>query len=287
MAKEEMKREINESRARDVLVQRLLNALHTLPVDGAMGIFDKLRQGETIESIAAPLDSSQDDPQAVVGSPVQRNVSPADQRTYSHPHSSTSNVGTNATTSTDETYQSNDNRKGGTPRTKAWTDVGTEKLRRHLMALYFTWIHPTHMLFSEQHFVDSYEKGYDTHCSVALVNAICAMACNYLHPDWESNMRARNTAGTGVVIPPVNVKLLRHEFMSEAHHRMRAPEYGRITTLQALALMSLVDAGTGESQKARMTVRKATQYLLNAKPHRAEEVVVWQITVWGIYTLDV
>lgn len=49
----------------------------------------------------------------------------------------------------------------------------------HLLALYFSWIHPSYQFFSREQFLLDFQSGKANHCGKILVNAIAAFACRY------------------------------------------------------------------------------------------------------------
>ncbi|KAL0261767.1 hypothetical protein SLS55_003198 [Diplodia seriata] len=68
-----------------------------------------------------------------------------------------------------------------------WT-FANPQLTDHLIALFFTWVHPIHMLFSEYYFMRSFSDGDRDYCSPAMVNMMCAMGCHY-HTDPSGDER--------------------------------------------------------------------------------------------------
>ena len=70
-----------------------------------------------------------------------------------------------------------------------WTKVTKcYKLIGHLFDLYFTWVHPVHMLFSELDFKHDFRRDIETHCSASLVNVIYAIECNLLECEDLGNI---------------------------------------------------------------------------------------------------
>lgn len=89
-----------------------------------------------------------------------------------------------------------------------WTRVTEDDDKiHHLMALYFAWVHPAHMFFSEQHFIDSFRSHDGRYCSAALVNAICALGSRYC-VDKDGN--------------EVAIKRLGERFTQQVHVELRA-----------------------------------------------------------------
>ena len=153
-----------------------------------------------------------------------------------------------------------------------WTRVTTShKLVGHLFDLYFTWVHPVHMLFSELDFKQDFRGNIDINCSASLVNAICAMACNMLESE-DVDRRSRMDAVT-----------LRDGFMNEARATLTPDSYSYMTSVQTLAIMFLVELSSGKARKAVGYLRSAVDNLNSNQSLLSEEAN--EITVWGLHTL--
>ena len=156
-----------------------------------------------------------------------------------------------------------------------WTKVTkSHRLIGHLFDLYFTWVHSVHMLFSELDFKHDFRRGIETHCSASLVNVICAMGCNLLESEDVGNIRSHTDAAT-----------LRNCFMNEAGATLTPSSYGYMTSVQTLAVMFLVELGSGKARKGIGYLRSALDNMTNGKgPPLSEEA--HEITVWGLHTLN-
>ncbi|KAL8758085.1 MAG: hypothetical protein Q9184_004029 [Pyrenodesmia sp. 2 TL-2023] len=153
-----------------------------------------------------------------------------------------------------------------------WTKISlSQTLLGHLFDLYFTWVHPVHMLFSENDFRDSYTNNDETYCSSALVNAICAMACHLMDP---------NDTDTDV-----DIDKLMNGFMNQARQEVRPQNYMHLTSVQALAVMYLADLSSGRARSAIGYLRASVEFLkaaeLDGQSPKARE-----ISLWGIQTLN-
>ena len=156
-----------------------------------------------------------------------------------------------------------------------WTRVtADEQLMRHLLNLYFTWVHPVHMLFSELDFLEDFASRKRTYCSSALVNAIFAMACHLLddHGDYAAGK-------------DLDAETLREGFMNEARNLTQPEDYTKMTAIQAFAVMFLVDLSSGKALKATGYLRLAADGLrsMNDSEHSAESV---ELSSWGVHTLN-
>lgn len=156
-----------------------------------------------------------------------------------------------------------------------WTKVTiSRKLLGHLFDLYFTWVHPVHMLFSELDFKHDLSANMQTNCSASLVNAICAMGCNLLESEDVGDRRNRIDAAT-----------LRDGFMNEARAALTPSSYCYMTSIQTLAVMFLVELGSGKARKAIGYLRSAVDNLTNSNGAPLSEEAN-EITVWGLHTLN-
>ncbi len=113
-----------------------------------------------------------------------------------------------------------------------WTTITSDQaVLDHLFQLYFSWVHPVYTLFSEGHFVDSYRRQSDQYCSSILVNFICAMACHIC---------------TYLEVAETDFKHLGYSFSEAVRAGIDAKDK-RITTIQAFAVMFLVDCARGKA----------------------------------------
>ncbi|KAF8861070.1 hypothetical protein BDZ45DRAFT_286779 [Acephala macrosclerotiorum] len=171
------------------------------------------------------------------------------------------------------TFETSDHEMGGVSAASKWTTITSDTaVLDHLFQLYFAWVHPVHTLFDEGHFVDCYKRQLDDYCSSVLVNAICAMAC-HLHPAVEGE--------------EVDFEQLGAEF-SEAMRIEIDPVGKRITTIQAFAVMFLVDCARANGLRASSYLRIATNNLRSVVPRDTEGFgEVWKNTVRGVRNLNV
>lgn len=129
-----------------------------------------------------------------------------------------------------------------------WTSVTSDPvILDHLFQLYFAWIHPVHTLFSEGHFVNSFRYNSKLFCSPVLVNAMCALAC-HLHANADTD----------------EIEQLGLSFSDAARAEIE-PDDGCLTTIQALAVMFLVDFARGHSLRASSYLNVASRSLSNVR----------------------
>ncbi|TVY44768.1 Nitrogen assimilation transcription factor [Lachnellula subtilissima] len=180
---------------------------------------------------------------------------------------------TSPRTSHHSTFEGADHEMGGTSSSNKWTTVTSDSaVLDHLFQLYFAWVHPVHTLFSEGRFVDSYKRQSTKYCSSTLVNAICAMAC-HLHSVADSDERDFVQLG---------------EDFSDAVRDDMSPEDKTITTVQAFAVMFLIDSARGKGLRASSYLRVATDSLSNVAYQTSDGFAeVWKNTVRGVQNLNV
>ena len=156
-----------------------------------------------------------------------------------------------------------------------WTQVtSSPKLVSHLFDLYFTWVHPVHLLFGELEFKHDFRNNEEVYCSVPLVNAICAMACHLLDSEHVGDRRKSIDAAT-----------LREGFMKEARENLTPAAYSLMTSTQTFAVMYLVEISSGKARNAIGYLRSAVDNLqASGQGPQSDEVL--ELTMWGIQTLN-
>ena len=155
-----------------------------------------------------------------------------------------------------------------------WTNVTTEaELIEHLVKLYFTWIHPVHMLFDQDHFISSFKSCSNAYCSPALVNVICAMSCHLLHDTRDDDEQTQS-----------GIESLRKDFLKESQSLMKDADFEKMTSIQTYAIMFLVELGCGHGLIASSHLRFAVESLI-AKQTSEQTSEAEEVTAWGILTL--
>ena len=155
-----------------------------------------------------------------------------------------------------------------------WTNVSTEAdLIEHLIKLYFTWIHPAHMLLDQEHFMSSFKDCSDVYCSSALVNIICAMSCHLLHDTRDDDEQTKS-----------GIESLRTQFVNESKFSMKNADFEKMTSIQTYAIMFLVELGSGHGLIASSHLRLAQESLL-AKQKSEQSSEAEEVAAWGVLTL--
>ena len=160
-----------------------------------------------------------------------------------------------------------------------WTDVSLDaRMISHLLDLYFAYVHPVHLLFSEWEFKRCFQANDSTHCSRALVNAMCAMAC-YLYEN--------KPVGDGRFIDlqiTTKTATLRNGFLSEAKKTLNESNYKIMTSVQTFAVMYLIDLSSGNARTALGYLEAALEGLkaIKESPQSNESK---ELTYWGVRNL--
>ncbi|KAF7546590.1 hypothetical protein G7Z17_g8337 [Cylindrodendrum hubeiense] len=175
-----------------------------------------------------------------------------------------------------------------------WTRVTQDtQLITHLMNMYFNWHYPYFTTLSKTMFFRDFMKGKSglgrgtAYCSSLLVNAMLALGCHF-----TSVAGAYGTAGDS--------RTKGDHFFAEAKRLIiENDEYEkpRLVTVQALALMSVREAGCAREAKgwvySGMSFRMAEDIGLNLDVGELDkermsdhEIDARRITFWGCYLFD-
>ncbi|GAD98960.1 C6 transcription factor (NirA), putative [Paecilomyces variotii No. 5] len=170
-----------------------------------------------------------------------------------------------------------------------WTRVtDDEQLIGHLMTMYFTWHYAYFTTLSKELFYRDYVRGRSSqYCSSLLVNAILALGCHF--SSWEG---AREDPSDSATAGDHFFKEAKRLILEHDEH-----EKAKLCTVQALALMSVREAGCGREGKgwvySGMSFRMAYDLGLNLDPTSLgannlseEEIDARRITFWGCFLFD-
>jgi Fungal specific transcription factor domain/Fungal Zn(2)-Cys(6) binuclear cluster domain len=172
----------------------------------------------------------------------------------------------------------------------SWTPVTPDKeLILHLINMYFCWHYAYFTTLSKDLFYRDFLQGRSTqYCSSLLVNAMLTLGCHFtLRPAARARPDDPATAGD--------------HFFKEAKRLMHEnDEFAstKVCTVQALALMSVREAGCGREGKgwvySGMSFRMAMDLGLNVDAPglgqdstlSAEDIDARRITFWGCFLFD-
>jgi hypothetical protein len=181
----------------------------------------------------------------------------------------------------------------------SWSNVtDDQELTLHLLQMYFTWHYTYFAALSKSLFYRDFYKGRSAltysrkteYCTPLLVNAMLALGCHFTA--WPAAREDRDDASTAG-----------NHFFKECKRLIMVDdefEKPRLATVQALALMSVREAGCGREAKgwvySGMSFRMACDLGLNldsgalvgAKESGIddEEIDARRITFWGCFLFD-
>lgn len=170
-----------------------------------------------------------------------------------------------------------------------WTTVTKNKeLIRHLLTMYFTWHYAYFTTLSKHLFYRDFVRGSPSqYCSPLLVNTMLALGCHFsAWPASRADPEDSATAGDHFF------KEAKRLLLNHGEH-----ERAKLCTVQALALMSVREAGCGREGKgwvySGMSFRMAYDLGLNvdatelyASNLSEEEADARRITFWGCFLFD-
>ncbi|KLJ09729.1 hypothetical protein EMPG_14852 [Blastomyces silverae] len=171
-----------------------------------------------------------------------------------------------------------------------WTRVTKSKeLIRHLLTMYFTWHYAYFTTMSKKLFYRDFIKGRSTqYCSSLLVNAMLALGCHF--SSWPA---ARSDPNDSATAGDHFFKEAKRLILENDEH-----ERAKLCTVQALALMSVREAGCGREGSgwvySGMSFRMAYDLGLNvdgtgiASSHSLteEDIDARRMTFWGCFLFD-
>lgn len=175
----------------------------------------------------------------------------------------------------------------------SWTNVTKDsKLLIHLINMYFTWHYTSFATLSKNLFYRDFLLGKPIHdgrqkteyCTSLLVNAMLALGCHF-------------TSVPASRLDPLNSATAGDHFFKEAKRLILENdehENPRLPTVQALALMSVREAGCGREAKgwvySGMSFRMAYDLGLNVESATStrddQETDARRITMWGCFLFD-
>lgn len=249
-----MVREIRDLQEKNNWVEHILRAIST--DDSGTEVIQRLKNGESYRSVAQSLGRPP--------FPDIPDLSPKSQRQLS-----------DALMDYDKDVASDRDSESGIRYDGEWTSVTSDHaFIDHLFSLYFTWVHPVHMLFSQNHFISSYRNHCNLYCTSSLVNAICAMGCLFLGEKGKYSTEDGSDPDK-----------LRPRFMEEARSLIKPKHYNTRTMVQTFAVMFLVELGHGQGARATSYIRLAAD-AMNSLQDNNYSTEAMEITKWGIYALN-
>lgn len=175
----------------------------------------------------------------------------------------------------------------------SWTEVTSDpELVVHLLNMYFTWHYTYFTTLSKSLFWRDFLLGNSSrnskrkteYCTPLLVNAMLALGCHFTSwPHARANPKDSATAGDHFF------KEAKKLILQNDEH-----ENPKLATVQALALMSVREAGCGREARgwvySGMSFRMAYDLGLNIDSGSANldetEVDARRVTIWGCFLFD-
>ena len=165
-----------------------------------------------------------------------------------------------------------------------WTTVTRDKsLVRFLIQVYFCWVHPFYCFFSEDLFLNDMLDYRGAYCSSLLVNAVLAVASHY-----TDKVEAR--------ADPHDHDTIGDHFFEEAKRILNQDDAGNLTTVQALALMSLHEVSSGRINSGYQYSGRCMRMLVELGLHLSSgldrsklDQKDWEarkITFWACHSYD-
>ncbi|KAL8826738.1 MAG: hypothetical protein Q9170_007289 [Blastenia crenularia] len=174
----------------------------------------------------------------------------------------------------------------------SWTEVTKDyELIVHLMNMYFTWHYTYFTTLSKSLFYRDFllgkppaeTKRRTEYCTPLLVNAMLALGCHFT--SWST---ARSNPADSATVGDHFFKEAKRLILENDEH-----ESPRLATVQALALMSVREAGCGREAKgwvySGMSFRMAYDLGLNVDSgllNLDEETDARRMTIWGCFLFD-
>ena len=175
----------------------------------------------------------------------------------------------------------------------SWTEATPDPvLVMHLINMYFTWHYTYFATLSKSLFYRDFRQGKPVHgsrhkteyCTSLLVNAMLALGCHFT--SWPASRD-----------DPLNSATAGDHFFREAKRLILTNdehENPRLATVQALALMSVREAGCGREAKgwvySGMSFRMACDLGLNVDSGSSncdeQEMDARRMTIWGCFLFD-
>ena len=175
----------------------------------------------------------------------------------------------------------------------SWTEVTSDpELVVHLLNMYFTWHYTYFTTLSKTLFYRDFllgkpppeTKRKTEYCTSLLVNAMLALGCHFTA--WPA---ARGDSSDSATAGDHFFKEAKRLILENDEH-----ENPKLATVQALALMSVREAGCGREARgwvySGMSFRMAYDLGLNIETalshHDDQEIDARRITIWGCFLFD-
>ncbi|CAN9196688.1 unnamed protein product [Alternaria alternata] len=310
------KKDIDNLKTRNSTLQTLIQAILNYPEDEVAHLVQQIRTCESLDSVAEAIiakengEDDEDEPISPVTTPI---MAPA-KGTFESQLSgkmgelrledgSTRYIGGTShliylgkgseEAESPDTYSEDQYPEAQDPFC-SWTTVTSDpELVQHLISMYFCWHYSFFTTLSKNLFLQEFRLGKPPlgsarktqYCSPLLVNAMLALGCHFT--SWPAARAIRDDSATA---GDHFFKEAKRLIMEDDLHEVPA-----LTTVQALALMSVREAGCGREAKgwvySGMSFRMACDLGLNLGMHSKDtiddnEEDARRITFWGCFLFD-
>ena len=180
-------------------------------------------------------------------------------------------------------------REGTTVPSASWTRATSrDDLVDHFLGLYFCWEYPTFASLSKEHFMVDFRRGRPIFSSSLLVNAILALGARFSDLPIEGRKEPHDPRTAG------------QPFFDEAKRLLGEEETPSLTTIQALALMSLRQASCGNDASSWHYARQSMRMAIDLDLHCDHSISAMSLdttisqaerevraaTFWGCFNLE-
>ena len=308
------KKDIDNLRTRNSTLQTLVQAILNYPEDEVAELVQQIRTCTSLDDVAEAIlvrDAAMDEDGEDMASPVYENGMLQEAPKFETELSGTmgelrlengsvqfvggtsnlillgSGLKSGGTATTSDQYQQQEDPIA------SWTTITADtELIVHLINMYFTWHYTYFTTLSKTLFYRDFFRGRPSHdtkrmneyCTPLLVNAMLSLGCHF-------------TSRPAARADPQDSATVGDHFFNEAKRLILENdehENPRLATVQALALMSVREAGCGREAKgwvySGMSFRMAYDLGLNVdsgSPSLDEqEIDARRITLWGCFLFD-
>ncbi|KAL6161627.1 Nitrogen assimilation transcription factor nit-4 [Exserohilum turcicum] len=310
------KKDIDNLKTRNSTLQTLIQAILNYPEDAVADLVHQIRTCESLDSVAEAIiakEDGQDDDDEPLSPAAAPATAPAEGSFESQlsgkmgelrlEDGSTRYIGGtshliylgkgNDAADSPDTYPDDQFHEMQDPFC-SWTTVTSDpELVQHLISMYFCWHYSFFTTLSKNLFLQEFKLGKplpgsarrNQYCSPLLVNAMLALGCHFT--SWPAARAVRDDSATA---GDHFFKEAKRLIMEDDLHEVPA-----LTTVQALALMSVREAGCGREAKgwvySGMSFRMACDLGLNLGMHSKDvidekEEDARRITFWGCFLFD-
>ena len=276
-----MKRDIQSLQQQNDALDVIVASLRSLPEDEAVSLLHNLRSDTSPDVLAAALRNNVKLPHSFATQTLEADFAQHVPQTSARVNSDKMVSAVSRHSSTDDSSATTDSSSTAETPAKWFHHPQDAEFVEHLLHHYFCWIHPFYQLFSRDYFLHDMGRGRMEFCSAMLVNAVLSIGCHYSD---RSMARA----------DPNDPSTSGDRFFAEAKRLLDLTDKPSLTTVQALAVMSLRQVSHGRESNAYQLAGRCVRMALELGLHlsvigsglRSSEVEVRKVTFWGVFNLE-